>query len=318
MGIKAGKKQLRSGIRRLWAAALSFMVVLLWLQTAGCGGNKKSAGYTLYFMNNGANKLVTMQYQTDTTEIPALMEELLDAMNKRPAKDDMQVIKPEHVQLERVEINAGVAGIYFSKEYNDMDNARELLLRAGIVKTLMQVESVEYVQIYVDGNPAQYADGTPIGILSERDFVDDSNEAVGSVEWKEINVYYANKLGDKLVKKKETIACSKNVSLEKMVVEQLIKGPSDAAMMSALPSDLKLLSISVSEGVCYVNFNAVFLTEMVNVSSELPIYSIANSLCDLNSVDSVRIMINGDSSKIFRESISLDNNFTFNDEIIGE
>ena len=42
-----------------------------------------------------------------------------------------------------------------------------------------------------------------------------------------------------------------------------------------------------------------------------------NSLCELDSVDAVKIMINGDSSKTFRESISLDSSFTFNEAIVS-
>jgi germination protein M len=103
-----------------------------------------------------------------------------------------------------------------------------------------------------------------------------------------------------------------------MVVVKLIKGPSDSSVFATLPADMKLLNVSVNNGVCYVNLDSSFLTEMVNVSSEIPIYSIVDSLCDLESVDSVKIMVNGDSSKTFRESISLDNTFTFNDTLIGQ
>lgn len=285
---------------------------------AGCmKESPKEDGYLLFYANGAGNKLVPVQYQTDTKEPLALMYELMNQINQRQKKSDIQVLKPGNVVLENIELNNGVANLYFSKEYNDMDSARELLYRAGVVKMLTRMEAVRYVQFFVEGAPAQYADGTVIGMMDDSDFVDDSNERIGSVEWREINLYYANKLGDKLVCKKETIAYSKNVSLEKMVVERLIKGPSDSDMSAALPADLKLLSISVSEGVCYVNLDSTFINEMVNVSSELPIYAIVNSLCDLGNVRSVRIMINGDSTKTFRESISLDQNFTFNGDIIG-
>ena len=133
----------------------------------------------------------------------------------------------------------------------------------------------------------------------------------------ESQLYYADKLGDKLVKTSVAVAYSKNVSLEKMVVERLIKGPSDTSVYATLPTDLKLLNISVSNRVCYVNLSTTFLTEMVNVSNEIPVYSIVNSLCELDSVDAVKIMINGDSSKTFRESISLDSTFTFNEAIVS-
>lgn len=48
-------------------------------------------------------------------------------------------------------------------------------------------------------------------------------------------LYYSNKMGDKLVKKVESVAYSKNTSLERIIVEQLIKGPGDSTMNSTLP-----------------------------------------------------------------------------------
>ena len=68
--------------------------------------------------------------------------------------------------------------------------------------------------------------------------------------------------------------------------------------------------------MCYVNLSSAFINEMVNVSNEIPIYSIVNTLCDQGNIDSVKIMINGDSSKSYREVISLENTFSFNSDIV--
>jgi germination protein M len=293
-----------------------FVVVL---SLSGCGKKKSAEGeYKVYFTNTSANKLVDVAYQPENTDTLALVRELIEQMNTRQKQDDCVVIKPDNVKINNTSYNESKqeVDISLSREYNECTDTVRLLFNAGLVKTLTQLDSVDYVMIYVDNSEAQYADGTPVGLLSAEDFVDDSAQEMGSVEWKNLNMYYANKLGDKLVSTTVTVAYSRNVSLEKMVVEKLIKGPSDGSCYATLPSDLKLLNVTVNNGVCYVNLDSGFLTEMVNVSSEIPIYSIVNSLCALDSVDSVKIMVNGDSSKTFRESISLENTFTFNDNII--
>ena len=152
--------------------------------------------------------------------------------------------------------------------------------------------------------------------MGKDDFVYDSNEIFESVEWKNIKIYYANKLGDKLIEKTEKVAYSKNVSLEKVVLEKLINGADNINEFSTVPKDLKLLGVSTSNGVCYVNLSSVFLTEMVNVSGEVSLYSIVNSLCGLDNIDSVKILINGNSSKTFRENINLENEYVFNESLI--
>ena len=55
---------------------------------------------------------------------------------------------------------------------------------------------------------------------------------------------------------------------------------------------------------------------MVNVSGEVSLYSIVNTLCRLENVDSVKILVNGNSAKTFRENINLDQEFNFNLYII--
>lgn len=297
-----------------------FLTVFSFMWTGCNNDTSKNQQYTIYYMNSSANKLVEKYYRTDTKDTSSLVRELIEQMNTRQKQEDCIVIKPEKVKVEHItyDKSRSIAGIYFSREYNECENSVRLLMSAGIVKLLTQLDSVSYVQFYVDGAEAKYPDGTLMGLLSMEDFIDDSNEVTGNIEWKNINLYYADKLGDKLVKTNVSVAYSKNISLEKMVVERLIKGPSDTSAYAVLPSDLKLLNVSVSNRVCYVNLNTAFLTEMVNVSNEIPVYAIVNSLCELDTVDSVKIMINGDSNKTFRESISLDSTFTYNEDIVSQ
>lgn len=298
----------------LLACAVACPCIIL---MSGCSSEDNGASYNIYYKNSTSNKLITSSYNSDNQDTYELAGELLSQMIKKPKDKDTQILLPAEVSVDRYEINSNTINVYFSREYNEMSDLDELFLRAGVVKMLTQLPEISYVQFYVDDVQAKYSNGSYIGLMSSEDFIDDSNASFGNVEWRRVNLYFSNKLGDKLVKKTETVAYSKSTSLEKIVVEQLIKGPSDSSMNMTLPSDLKLLSISVSDKICYVNLSSVFLTEMVNVTSELPIYSIVNSLCSLGNIDGVRIMVNGDSTKNFRESISLENTFQFNSEVIG-
>jgi germination protein M len=292
---------------------LAFSAVILLL--AGCG-KQEGDSYSVYYKNAAGTKLVTSQYVTDTKDSTALISELIGQMGKSQKKDDCVSLKPENLTLEKAEIVQNVAYVYFNKDYDKMEVSEELLFRAGVVKLITQIDGIEYVRFFVDGSAASYKDGSHIGLMSPLDFVDDSNEKLESVEWKTVTLYFANKLGTQLVTKNETIAVGKSTSLERILVETLIKGTSDQTMTSTLPSDLKVLSVSVSDGVCYVNLSSVFITEMVNVSSEIPIYSIVNTLCTLDNIDSVKIMINGDSTRSYRETISLETTFSFNKELV--
>lgn len=303
-------------IRRVEAVLTAILMLVMPVLLTGCGAEKKS-NHVVYYMNNSGNKLVEKYVDIDENLSQYDMaNEFIRLMNEVQKQDDYNVIKPDNVEITDCSIQNSVINIYFSKEYNDMVNARKILLRAAIVKTLTQIPDIQYIKFYVDGKDATYEDGTVIGIMGVDDFVDDSNEMFESVEWKTIDLYYANKLGDKLVEKREQIAYSKNVSLEKIVLEKLINGADNTENFSTVPKDLKVLGVSTSNGVCYVNLSSVFLTEMVNVSGEVSLYSIVNTLCRLENVDSVKILVNGNSAKTFRENINLDQEFNFNLYII--
>lgn len=283
--------------------------------SSGCG---KQAGFTynIYYKNSSGNKLTTAEYTTASTGVDTLIPELFEQTGKSIKKEDCVTLKPDSVSMTDYQIVQNVLYVYFNKEYDSMGASEELLFRAGIVKLFTQIQGIEYVRFYVDGSPATYKDGSHVGLMSAADFVDDSDENPENVEWRTVRLYYANKLGTQLVETNETIAVGKSSSVERILVENLIKGPSDNNMTATLPSDLKVLSISVSDRVCYVNLSSVFITEMVNVSNEIPVYSIVNTLCAQPDIDSVRIMINGDSTRSYREVISLDNAFTFNSDIL--
>lgn len=306
-------QQLKKKFRK---AAVLALVGILFAGNAGCS-KPAEEGYNIFFKNESGTKLLSVKYETNTTGETALVKELIEQMQHPDKKAGCVGLMPAYVSLDRIEILTSTANLYFDKGYNDMPSEAELLLRAGLVKTVTQVPGVQYVQIYVEEVAAQYSDGRNMGRLDADDFIDDSVSGMDSIEWRNVQFYYANSLGDKLVRKSERIAYSKNVSIEKVVMERLIQGPSGDDLRETLPAGLKLLSISVSDGVCYVNLDSSFMTEMVNVSSEIPVYSIVNTLCSLNGIRAVQIMINGDSTKMYRETVPLDSNLTFNRELVG-
>ena len=62
-------------------------------------------------------------------------------------------------------------------------------------------------------------------------------------------LYYGNKQGDRLVKEKVSIRYNSSISKEKVLVEQLIKGPSSDNETAVIPAETKVLSVSVKDHV---------------------------------------------------------------------
>ncbi|MDO5403291.1 MAG: GerMN domain-containing protein [Eubacteriales bacterium] len=292
------------------------MLAVLLMGITACKETGEKKHYEIYYSNSNGNKLAKKDYESEQTDTLELINELISQMNVNQKDNEYIVIKPEYLSIDKVDLSDKEAVIYFNEAYYDMKASTEVLLRSAIVQTLCQIDGVDEVLFMVAEQPAVYPDGTAIGVMNIDSFSDDTDEKIGRIEWRTITLYYANKAGDRLVKDEVPVAYNKNISLEKIVVEKLINGPVNAGTYATLPSDMHLLNISVNNNICYVNLSSEFSTEMVNVSAMLPVYSVVNSLCELDTIEGVKILINGNSTKAFRESINLDTVFYFNDTLI--
>ena len=109
---------------------------------------------------------------------------------------------------------------------------------------------------------------------------------------------------------------AQNPPVEKFIIDRLMKSPADQTLKSPLPSDLKLISVTTKDGICYVNFDSTFLEEALGVTPEVQLYSVVNSLVELPYVNKVQISINGETDRKFRDYVSLRDAFNRNLDLI--
>ena len=273
--------------------------------------------YTIYYLNASGIQLVVSEYRTETADTDALVRELLDKM---------EMFRRISIVRERCR-NGSKRSPTGSKEMFCTrtrgcqlcadEFVQEILCRAALTKTLTQIPGIEYLSIYCAEQPITDAAGNPVGMLSASDFVDSIRD-VNSFERTELTLYFANETGDQLVEEKREVMQNSNTSLERLIVEQLIEGPQELGHYATIPSDVKLLNVSVNDSVCSINFNAAFLNSSLDVAAYIPIYSIVDSLAELSTVSRVQIRINGSQDDVFRDQIPLSTVFERNyDYIVG-
>ena len=109
-------------------------------------------------------------------------------------------------------------------------------------------------------------------------------------------MYFADESGEKLIATYREKYYSTNIPIERFVLEELIAGPSGQVegIYPSVNNTTKLVNVMTKDGICYVNLDENFLTAVNNVSKELAIYSIVNSLVELSTVNKVQILINGE------------------------
>lgn len=286
--------------------------LVLFFTLAACAANTDSAAYVLYYIDAEHTALLTEEYRCQETGVLETAQALIAEMENFNRKSGFAKYLVSGISMEN-----SIARLNLISQEETMDAADEVLYRAALVKTLTQIDGIDYVLVYVNGAPITYPDGTIIGVMNASDFVDESDGKQVDLMWADLKLYYANAKGDKLVPTTVSVAYNKNTPLERVVVEQLIIGTGmSQTAYRTLPENLKLLGISVTDGTCYVNLDSAFLDTMVNVSANAAIYSIVNSLCELDSISRVQILVNGDTSKNYRESIPLAEFFSANMDVV--
>ena len=236
------------------------------------------------------------------------MNELMDQFLNVPKDLDCQPGLTDRVTYQGSRQEEQVLYLYFDMNYTAMKADREILCRAALTRTLTQIEGIDYINIYCGDQPLMDRQGNPVGMLTSTDFIMNTSN-VNAYEKTELTLYFADETGNRLVPEKREVVHNINTSLEQLIVEQLIAGPGQEGHNPTLPSDCKILSLSVTDNVCYINFDSAFANTTLAVNEYIPIYSIVDSLSEMTTVTKVQIMINGSQDVMFRDVVSLNTTF---------
>ncbi len=295
-----------------------FMFLLIF--TALLGGCRKKEipadGTVVYYLQKDGTSIVPVSYQI-TGDAPEIkVEELLAKLGEVPESVDLRSTIPEAVKLLDYTLDRKQLYLDFSSEYLNMDKATEVLVRAAIVKTMVQVDEVSFIGIRVAGEPLKDTKGNQIGLMNENTFLDNMSSGENATKIVNLNLYFANKSGDKLKNESCVIEYNANVAVEKVVVERLIAGPTEKGYYPTIPKDTKVVSVTTKDGVCYVNLDTGFTAQGYDVLGTVTIYSIVNSLTELQGITGVQILVNGETSINYKDNISLETTFQKNQEIV--
>ena len=293
--------------------ALVMALVLGSVAFSGCGKKETESKYKIYYVNEEQGEVLAESFVPSEETTQTMLEEMTEKLNKKNAEG--HTLLPENIEILSCVDDDGMIRVDFNQEYHDLNPVDEVLLRASIVKDYVQIPNIYLVTITAEGTPIVDSQGQEIGAMSLDSFLENTGKEIMAYQYKELNLYFTNEEGNQLVPEARQVYYNGNTPIEKVIVEQLLRGPGESGHYATLPSDTRIVGVSVADGIAYVNLGKQFVDEALPVDAQIPIYSIVNSLIDAGNVSQVQISINGDTSLLFKDKVDMNQLFQVNHEL---
>ncbi len=312
------KKSKAAIIIAICAIALVAMCVIGYITLTGQGvPANTNESVSLYFLDSTKTKLVSETADVKPSDDITMLEDIVRLLIQGP-KDSVEKKRaiPQETELLSISVDGSIATVDFSGTFygaTDLDNS---LAAATVVKTLCETGMVSKVKILVEGMELIGSDKIPLGALGSDDIVYDGSQTKNS----NINVslYFADKTGQYLQVEQRSVSQNDKEPIEKIVINELLNG-SMADGLKLIPAEAKLLSTETKDGVCFVNFSKDFVEKRTAGSSAelMTIYSVVNTLTDLQPIDKVQFLIEGQKVETFGEMV-FDEPFTKNTSLMRQ
>jgi len=299
-----------------------WLLILVFTGLVGCTKTddtvkEDTVDYQVYYLNKNETKIEAKTIAVANASTVDTASELILKLQNAPKKTDLRAPLAGYGILESCNIDGEIIYLDFTEGYKNLSKTTEVLTRAAIVKTFTQIPGIKYVSFQVNGSPLADSLGNLVGFMTEDQFVDNEKNEFNPNEKMEITLYFANEAGDGLIEVRRDVDYNNTISLEEMVLEQIIYGTVGDATYPTMNPETGVLSVSVKDKVCYVDLDKAFLTQKYNVSPEVTVFSIVNSLVSLPNVNKVQISVEGKTNITYREKINFDTMFERNLDIIS-
>lgn len=287
----------------LFLFGVMFVLAVL---TTGCSSEEKQGtAIDISYLNKKETKLVTETHYLESIDTKDMIVEVLKLLCAVPDNKELKATLTSGINIITYSYDGEQVIVSLGEKYKELSRTTEVLTRAALVRSLTNIPGVSCVMITVNGEVLTDLSGNAIGIMTADMFVDNAGTQVEAVESRvNLRLYFANETGDGLIAVNRELthnADVSNVPMEKLVVEQLISGPANGETFPTISPDTKLVNITVKDGVCYLTFNNAMLTAVNNVTTDVTIFSIVNSLVELSNINKVQISIEGNKDGKFRD-----------------
>ena len=289
-------------MRKSFAALLCLALLCL----AACGVNTaqpEGDGLSVYYAAQpekagGGDIVAAVRVDwTEQTARPAALQarEALRLLLEGTDDPSLSSPIPAGTQLLNCSVNGNTAVVDFSAAYGQLSGMKLTIADYCVTLTLTQIAPIRMVHILVGGQELPYRSS---GTLLAGDALLTSTEDV--VRTFAARLYFLGSEGT-LVGEDRLLTLYEGETRGTVIMNALLAGPESAELATLLPGDFGVLSLRAENGVCYLNLPGTdeeLLPEEPE-RQELLVQSVIRSLCSIDGVDAVQILLDGEMRGTF-------------------
>ena len=308
-------------MKKLFSAVLALVLAcsLLTGCTVETQEEKVDSGsnqYYLYYVNKDETKVVKERYQLEQESAEFMLQDFTGILNAQEGSGDNLALLPSGVQLVTYRLNESLLELEFNSDYSKMSRAREILVRAGVARTFLQIPGVTGIKIFIESEELKDSKGQAVGVIDGNTFVEMWGSDKDAYRYDTFTLYFTDKTGEHLVAEQRNGYYKRILPRERVILEQLAKGPMVKGHYPTIPQETEILGVEVSDDVCYVDFSSAFSDSGIDIPVNTMIYSVVNSLLDTASADKVQISVEGDTEATLSDGTSLYSLFSKNTDLV--
>ncbi len=309
----------------IYGLAVLFVVVVVFVIFTYTKNIKMAEGtdsFDFYYINMNTNTLEVEKRAINSVSDRRLMfNTAVEEYFSGPKNANLGLTLPADFKVKDKRYNETTAYIDLDKSYDSMPANLKILSMGSLVYTLTDLEFINNVCVSVDGIPLMDSSNENIAVFNREVVLNNPVINPEKTNWQVVYLYFASQDGKRLECQQRGIEVKQSQSLEYQLVEQLIAGPdnSDGSnMLASIPSDTKINDIKTEEGTCYVNLSRGFMKKRDNITEEVTIYSIVNTLTELDTVNRVQFLIDGEKLNEYSGDIDFSKPFDRKTSIIRQ
>ncbi len=247
----------------------------------------------LYFLNADGSGIEARKDTVRYKNEDELIRNTLKKLRRGPSQSNLGAVMPRDTEVTEIRLSGNQLMVNLSENFMTDDPSRNVLNVYAVVKTLSSTSVVSSVKVLAGGKAIRDKDGNKLGFIDASDINLETEEYQSEV--RQVALYFANPAEDMLVREMRSITITDQQPIEQYIINELIKGTKSKMAKSLLSDDTVLVSVDVEENICYLNFRSSFLAENEgsDIHERLVIYSIVNSLTELQTIGRVQFYMDG-------------------------